>query len=104
MLEIHQVDAMRQDFGYAGIIGDSVADVARRNAQKIEVARLEQERDAINKNLKAQHRIMIATLILAFVAVISTIVAVIIALTANPPTVMVRLEQPNKQKTIQTSN
>jgi hypothetical protein len=55
----------------------------REHMESIAIAELEQSKDALKKNLKAQHRIMIATLILAVVAVISTLSAIIIAISTN---------------------
>jgi hypothetical protein len=65
-------------------------EIERRNNRRLEVARLEQDRDAINKNLKAQHRVMIATLITALVALISAGTAIVIAFHSKPPVVYVR--------------
>ena len=77
VLRTHMKEALKMDFGF--VIGETQEDVARRNMQRLEVARLEQDRDAINKNLLAQHRYMIATLIAALVALMVGIAAVLIA-------------------------
>jgi len=70
----------------------------RRNLEKIEVAKLEQERDAIDKNLLAQHRLMIVTITATFIALFSSISAIIIAINQKPPigpTVNVAPSQPD---------
>lgn len=59
----------------------------RRNIEKIEIAKLSQDRESINHNLKAQHRLMIATLITAVIALLSSSVAVFISINSKPPTV-----------------
>ncbi len=52
--------------------------------QSIELSRLKQDREATNLNLKAQHRLMIATLILALVAVVAIITSIVIAIHSKP--------------------
>lgn len=79
------------------IIGQTDEAIYRRNAQKLEIAKLAQEKDAIDKNLKAQHRVMIATLAAVVVALLSSIVALIIALSSKPPVVNIQVP-PSSQK------
>ncbi len=107
VLEIHEVDTMLTDYTFRPIgIGDTVADVERRNSRKLAVARLEQDRDAINKGLRAQHRIYIATLLASMVALFSAVTAIIISIHNKPPkptTTVIRLDS-NGKETIQTTN
>jgi hypothetical protein len=72
------------------LVGERDEDILRRNAQRLEMAKLDQERDIANANLKAQHKIMIATLITALIALLSSGIAVVIALHNKPPIVNVR--------------
>jgi hypothetical protein len=49
-------------------LGDNEEDVHRRNATRLELQRMEQERQAVNSNLRAQHRLMVVTVLTALVA------------------------------------
>jgi len=102
----HHVSQFQDDFpGLSLSMFESRAQQAERlarNAQAIELTKLKQERDAINLNLKSQHKIMIATLLTAFAAVVSAVIALIISIHQKPP--VVNLKVPYEQKTIQTSN
>lgn len=64
-------------------------EVHRRNERRLELMRLDQERDAVNKNLKAQHRLMVVTVLTALVALLSSTVAVYASLHSKPPIVNV---------------
>jgi hypothetical protein len=64
-------------------------EVERINREKLEIERLDQDRESLNLNLKAQHRIMIATLITALVALISAAAAIYISLHTKPSVVNV---------------
>lgn len=55
------------------------------NMELIEVARLEQEREITNNNLKAQHRTLIITTVATFIALLSSISAVFIAQQKDTP-------------------
>jgi len=86
---------MSQRIHYEYVIDEHILtddEVARINRERIEVARLAQDKDAINKNLKAQHRLVIATLITACAATLSAIIAIIISLHSKSPIVMVKLK------------
>ncbi len=103
MLELHRGIDVRDNASYIPLaIFDKPEDVARRNIEKLEVAKLEQDRDAVNKNLRAQHRLMLAALAAVVVAILSSIVAVIIALHTKAPTVIIK--GTNVKETIQTTN
>jgi hypothetical protein len=66
----------------------------RRNIEKIEISKLSQNRESINKNLQAQHRLMIATLIAAAVALVSALAAIFISISSEPPVVNVSPSAP----------
>jgi len=66
------------------------AEIARRNSEKLEIAKLIQDSDAVNKNLLAQHRSMIITFFATLIALFSSIAAIYISLHSKPPTVIVR--------------
>jgi hypothetical protein len=70
----------------------------RRNMELIELARMEQEREITNNNLKAQHKVLIITTVATFVALLSSVSAVYIALhqyRPKPPVVNVSPSQPD---------
>lgn len=70
----------------------------RRNIEKIELAHLEQDRESINNNLRAQHRLMIVTIAATFVALFSAVSAIFIAVSQEdpkPPVVNVAPSQPD---------
>jgi hypothetical protein len=56
-----------------------------RNMEKIEIARLEQDRESTNNNLLAQHRLMIVTVVATFIALLSSVSAIFIAINQDPP-------------------
>lgn len=57
------------------------------NDDKLKLSQLDQDREALNLNLKSQHRLMIATLLTALVALISSCVALVISAQSKPPVV-----------------
>ena len=62
----------------------------RRNMQRIELAKLEQARESTNNNLKAQHRLMVATILASAVALISASAAIYISLHSKSQVVNVK--------------
>jgi hypothetical protein len=65
----------------------------RRTIEKLEHANLKQSADTANKNLIVQHRLMIATLITALIALFSSISAIIISINQKPPVINVSPSQ-----------
>jgi len=63
--------------------------VATRNAQKLETKKLDQEREIANKNLKMQHRVMVATVVGTLVALVSSIIALYVSSQNEQPIVNV---------------
>lgn len=67
-------------------------EVARINRDRLEQAKLIQDKEALRLTLRSQHKLLIATLITALVALISSLTAIIISLHNKPATVYVRPE------------
>jgi hypothetical protein len=67
-------------------------EVSQINRDRLERAKLDQDKEALDLNLRSQHKIIVATLITAMVALISAVLALFIALHSKPPVVYV---QPN---------
>lgn len=62
----------------------------RNNMEEIELVRLEQDRDATDKNLMAQYRLMVATLIAALIALFAAVAAIYISVHSKALTIVVR--------------
>lgn len=60
-------------------------DIHRLNLERIELARLDQEREITNNNLKAQHRTLIITTLATFIALFSSVSAIFIASQKETP-------------------
>jgi hypothetical protein len=73
----------------------------REDMRAIAIAEFNLQKDSIQKNLKVQHHIMIVTLVAAMAAILSSIIAIIIALNSDPPKITVEV---NNQKTSQKAN
>jgi hypothetical protein len=65
-------------------------EVSQINRDRLERARLSQEKEALDLNLMSQHKVIIATLITAMVALVSAVIAIFIALYSKPPVVYVK--------------
>lgn len=61
----------------------------KRNLEDIELAKFNLQKEAIDKNLLAQHRLMIATLIAALVALVTSVIGIFLVLRDEPPVVNV---------------
>lgn len=73
-------------------------DQHRKNLEDIELARLKHDREAVNNNLKAQHRVLMVTLAATFIALFSSVTAIYIAMNdedPKPPVVNVAPSQPD---------
>lgn len=82
------MDTLSKKSDFAAALGakDGVGeDTHRLNMEKIELARLDQEREITNNNLKAQHRTLIMTTIATLIALFSSISAIFIALHKDAP-------------------
>lgn len=65
-------------------------EVSQINRDRLERAKLYQDKEALDLNLRSQHKIIIATLITAMVALVSAVLALFIALHSKPPVVYVK--------------
>lgn len=65
-------------------------EVERINRDRLEQAKLIQDKEALNLTLRSQHKLLIATLITALVAILTSLIALVISLHNKPPTVYVK--------------
>ncbi len=82
------MDALNKKVDLAAALGakDGISEGTHRlNMEKIELARLDQEREITNNNLKAQHRTLIMTTIATLIALFSSVSAIYIALHKDTP-------------------
>lgn len=65
-------------------------EVAQINRDRLERAKLDQDKEVLNLNLRSQHKVIIATLITAMVALLYGVLALFISLQSKPPVVYVK--------------
>lgn len=64
----------------------------QEDIKAIELAKFQLEKEAHIRNLRLQHRLLIVTLLAVFVASLSAIVAIVIAVNQKTPEVMIQLD------------
>lgn len=65
-------------------------EVENINRDRLEQAKLMQDKEALDLTLRSQHKILIATLITALVAILTSLIALAISLHNKAPTVYVK--------------
>lgn len=65
-------------------------EVENINRDRLEQAKLMQDKEALDLTLRSQHKILIATLITALVAILTSLIALTISLHNKAPTVYVK--------------
>jgi len=65
-------------------------EVENINRDRLEQAKLMQDKESLDLTLRSQHKILIATLITALVAILTSLIALTISLHSKAPTVYVK--------------